>query len=285
MGYRHNSATLKHDTEEEELDVDWSNRVAIVTGGASGIGAATVREFAREGAAVAVFDINAELGKELAAALSAEGGQVTFHTVDVSDEARRREAVQAVAERHGRLDYLVNSAVSFISKGLDATPSDWQRSLSVNVQGSAGMVQACHPFMKATGGGAVVNISSISGHVAQPNRWTYNATKGAILTMTRCQALDLAPDRIRVNVVSPGWTWTPEVAKAAIGGREKWEPLWSRFSMMQRLGEAREIARPILFLCSDEASFITAAELPVDGGYLGLGSEGLGEVSTFAGTA
>jgi len=146
------------------------------------------------------------------------------------------------------------------------------------------MAQACYPHMKAVGGGAIVNISSISGHIAQADRWTYNACKGAILSLTRCQALDMAPDGIRVNSVSPGWTWTPEVEKAAVGGRERWEPLWGRFSMMRRIGEAREIARAILFLCSTDASFITGADLPVDGGYLGLGSEGLGEHSTFAGT-
>lgn len=129
-----------------------------------------------------------------------------------------------------------------------------------------------------------MNISSVSAHVAQPNRWTYNACKGAIITLTKCQALDLAPYGIRVNAVSPGWIWTPEVAKAANGDRARWEPIWGRYHMLRRLGEAREVARAILFLCSDDASFITAAELAVDGGYLGMGSEGLGETSAFAGS-
>ena len=147
------------------------------------------------------------------------------------------------------------------------------------------MVQACHPFfMRTTPGAAIVNLASISGHVAQPDRWTYNACKGAILTMTQCQALDLSVDGIRVNAVSPGWIWTPEVQKAAQGDREKWEPVWERYSMMRRLGEPREVARTILFLCSDDASFITGSELRVDGGYLGLGSEGLGDTSAFAGS-
>lgn len=264
--------------------MNWSGRVAVVTGGASGIGAATVREFAQEGVAVTILDINAPLGEALAETLCSEGWSAAFLPLDVSDAAACQAAVQSVAAKHGRLDYLVNSAVSFLSKGLDVTPEEWERSLGVNVQGSANMAQACYGPMKQAGGGAIVNISSISGHIAQPNRWTYNACKGAILSMTRCQALDLAPDRIRVNVVSPGWTWTPEVAKAAEGDRAKWEPIWGRFSMLRRLGEAREIARAILFLCSDDASFITGAELPVDGGYLGLGSEGLGDHSTFAGT-
>ena len=146
------------------------------------------------------------------------------------------------------------------------------------------MVQAAVPEMKRAGLGAIVNTASVSGYIAQPNRWTYNATKGAILTMTKCQALDLSSDNIRVNSVSPGWTWTPEVAKAAEGDREKWEPVWGRFHMLRRLADTHEVAKPILFLCSDDASFITATDLAVDGGYLGLGGEGLGEASTFAGS-
>jgi NAD(P)-dependent dehydrogenase (short-subunit alcohol dehydrogenase family) len=265
--------------------MDWSGRVAIVTGGASGIGAATAREFAREGASVVILDINVALGVEMVGSLRAEGLKASFTQLDVSEAEACREAVQAVFAEHGRLDYLVNSAVSFLGKGLDATTEEWERSLGVNIRGGANMAQSCHGPMQQTGGGAIVNISSISGHIAQPNRWTYNACKGGILAMTRCQALDMAPDGIRVNVVSPGWTWTPEVAKAAEGDRAKWEPIWGRFSILRRLGEAREIARAILFLCSDDASFITGAELPVDGGYMALGSEGLGDRSTFAGTA
>lgn len=262
----------------------FTGKVVVVTGGASGIGAATVREFASEGAAVAIFDINVPLGEAYAAELTAAGHRVSFHNVDVSDADAVAQAVAAVAAQYGSVNCLTNSAASFNAKGVDVTTADWERSLGVNVRGTANMVQACYPYMKAAGGGAVVNIASISGHIAQPNRWTYNATKGAIITMTKCQALDLAPDHIRVNVISPGWIWTPEVAKAAANDRAKWEPVWGRYSMMRRLGEASEIARSVLFLCSDDASFITAAELSVDGGYLGLGSEGLGDTSTFAGT-
>ncbi|HEY3284087.1 MAG TPA: SDR family oxidoreductase [Armatimonadota bacterium] len=265
--------------------MDRSGRVAVVTGGASGIGEATAREFALEGASVAIIDINAEAGQAAVAQLQSEGFTARFYEIDVSDHDACLRVADSVAADWGRIDYLVNCAASFLGKGLDVTTQDWERSLGVNVRGTANMAQACHPHMKRAGGGAIVNTSSISGHIAQPNRWTYNATKGAILAMTRCQALDLAPDGIRVNAVSPGWTWTPEVAKAAVGGREQWEPLWGRYSMLRRLGEAREIARAILFLCGDDASFITGTELPVDGGYLGLSAEGLGDTASFAGTA
>jgi len=264
--------------------MEWAGRVAIVTGGASGIGAATAQEFAASGAVAVIFDINQAGGEQVADQLRAHGQAAHFRRVDVSDADACRDACAAVAAQLGRIDFLVNNAVSFISKGLDVTTADWERSLGVNVRGYANMAQACFDAMRQTGG-AIVNVASVSGHVAQPNRWTYNACKGAILTMTKCQAMDLAPHGIRVNAVSPGWIWTPEVAKAAIGGREKWEPVWGRYHLLRRLGEPREVARAILFLCSDDASFITGAELPVDGGYTAMGSEGLGEASSFAGTA
>ena len=265
--------------------MDWAGRVAMVTGGASGIGAAAACEFAAGGASAVIFDINQAAGEQVVDDLRGNGHAASFWRVDVSDAAACRDAVQQVVAQLGRVDYLVNSAASFIGKGLDVTTADWERSLGVNVRGYANMVQAVHAPMRAAGGGAIVNIASISGHVAQPNRWTYNACKGAILTMTKCMALDLASDKIRANAISPGWIWTPEVAKAANNDRAKWEPVWGRYHMLRRLGEPREVARAILFLCSDDASFITGAELPVDGGYLGLGSEGLGDTSTFAGTA
>jgi NAD(P)-dependent dehydrogenase (short-subunit alcohol dehydrogenase family) len=266
------------------MSMNWAKKVAIVTGGASGIGAATVQEFAKEGVSVAIFDINQSLGQEWAKTLQGEGHDVEFFSVDVSNAEACQGGVSAVVSKWGRLDFLVNCAVSFIAKGLDATTADWERSLGVNIRGYANMVQACYTPLREGEGKAIVNIASVSAHIAQPNRWTYNASKGAVVTMSKCQALDLSADRIRVNVVSPGWIWTPEVAKAAQGDRARWEPVWGRYHMLRRLGEPKEVARAILFLCSDDASFITGTELTVDGGYLGLGSEGLGEMSTFAGS-
>ena len=264
--------------------MDWSNKVAIVTGGASGIGQATVQEFAQSGVRVAIFDVQAERSQQVRDSLVANGGIVDTYTVDVANDEAVKAAVNTVAERWGRVDFLVNNAFSFISKGLDVTAADWERCLGTNVRGYASTVQACYPYMRGKQGSAIVNLASISAHIAQPDRWTYNATKGAVIMMTKCQALDLAIDGIRVNAVSPGWIWTPEVSKAANGDREKWEPVWGKYHMLRRLGEPREVARAILFLCSDDASFITGTELAVDGGYLGLGSEGLGETSSFAGS-
>ncbi len=118
-----------------------------------------------------------------------------------------------------------------------------------------------------------MNVASISGWVAQPNRWTYNATKGAVLALTRCQALDLARDGIRVNSVSPGTIWTPELDRMAGGDRAGWEPTFAPHHMLDRVGEPGEVATAILFLCSDAASFITGEDLRVDGGYLAMGHD------------
>ncbi|HEU4702862.1 MAG TPA: SDR family oxidoreductase [Conexibacter sp.] len=257
----------------------FADKVAVVTGGASGIGAATARELAAEGARVAILDVDADGGRRVAGEL--EGAEAL--TLDVSDRDACRRALEDVAKRWRRIDCLVNGAASFVAKGLDATTEDWERSLGVNVRGYANMVQACAAHMAP--GSAIVNVASISAHVAQPDRWTYNASKGAIVALSKCQALDLSSRGIRVNVVSPGWIWTPEVDKAAGGERDRWGAVWGDFHMLRRLGEPREVARAILFLCSDDASFVTAAELMVDGGYSGMSAEGLGERSQFAGGA
>ena len=262
----------------------FQDKVAVVTGGASGIGAATAREFAAEGATTIVVDINGEAAEKHAAALNEEGLVAYAIRQDVSDQAGTREAMAKVIEEHGRIDVLVNNAVSFIAKGMDVMTEDWNHILGVNIRGYANMVQACHPGMKAAGSGAIVNLASISAYIAQPDRWTYNATKGGIVTMTKCMAMDLSADNIRVNSVSPGWIWSPEVLKAADGDRDTWDPIWGRFHMLRRCGEPEEVARAILFLCSDDASFITATDLSVDGGYLGMGAEGLGDQSNFAGS-
>ena len=182
------------------------------------------------------------------------------------------------------VDLLVNNAFSFVAKGADAERSDWERTFQVGPIAYATMAARCAGPMKAAGGGAVVNVSSISARIAQPGRWTYNSAKGAVANLTRCMALDLAPSGIRVNSVSPGWIWTREVAKAAQGDRDKWEPLWGDFHILRRLGEPVEVAAAILFLLSEDSAFITGADLPVDGGYQALGSEGLGTASQFAGS-
>lgn len=261
----------------------FQGKVALVTGGTSGIGQAIALELLREGATVAVTGLPAD-ADEGRRAFAAAGFVPLLLAGDLADEAFCRQLVAAVLAQHGRLDCLVNNAFSFLAKGLDATRADFERSFNVGPFAFALLTQLAAEPMKRHGGGAIVNVSSISAWVAQPNRWTYNTAKGAVTQLTRCAALDLAPHRIRVNSVSPGWIWTREVDKAAGGDRDKYDPVWGQFHMLARMGHPVEIAGPVLFLLSDDASFITGTDLPVDGGYNGLGPEGLGQHTRIAGT-
>lgn len=261
----------------------FKGKVALVTGGTNGIGHAIALELLREGAEVAVSCLPNDEA-EGRAAFTAAGFSPLIVAGDMSQEDFCRKLVAQVAAKYGRLDYLVNNAFSFIAKGLDATRKDFLYSLEVGPLGFALMIQLVSEHMKKVGGGAVVNVSSISSWVAQPNRWTYNMSKGAVSQLTRCAGLDLAPHKIRVNSVSPGWTWTREVLKAAGGDMDKYDPIWGQFHMLGRMCYPVEIAAPALFLLSDDASFITGTDLPVDGGYNGLGPEGLGQNTKIAGS-
>ena len=260
----------------------FEGKTAIVTGGSSGIGCACVERLCQEGCRV-VFSGISDIGETTQKEMKGAGYDVLFLRGDMAEEAFCKEIVSAAMERYGQLNCLVNNAFSFTAKGLDATRADWHRVMNVGPIGYATMAQLAAPHLKKRKGASIVNMSSISAYIAQPNRWTYNAAKGAVVQLTRCMAMDLAPD-IRVNTVSPGWIWTREVDKAADYDREKWGPVWGKFHLLRRLGEVEEVAAAAAFLLSDDASFITGADLFVDGGYLAMGSEGLGEASSFAGS-
>ena len=257
-------------------------RAGIVTGGSSGIGRACVERLCSEGCSITFSGIS-DKGEETAKEFTDKGYSVQFLRGDMASEELCKELVSSAAEQWGRIDYLVNNAFSFVAKGLDAKRDDWNRTFNVGPIGYATMATLCAPYLRESGSGSIVNMSSISAHIAQPNRWTYNAAKGAVAQLTRCMAMDLAPE-VRVNTVSPGWIWTREVDKAADFDREKWGPVWGKFHLLRRLGEVEEVAAATAFLLSDEASFITGNDLFVDGGYLAMGSEGLGESSSFAGS-
>ena len=264
----------------------FKNKVAIVTGGASGIGRAIAEELCREGCAVCITGIS-EAGKATAQELSDAGHQILFLQGDMEDESFCKSIAPACVGQFGKLNYLVNNAFSFIAKGLDATVKEWERMMRVGPIAYSLLAASVLEPMKAQGGGAIVNMSSISAFIAQPNRWTYNAAKGAVLNLTRCMAFDMAKYGIRVNSVSPAWIWTREVYKAAAldgGGREKWDPIWGEYHMLGRCGEPIECAGPVLFLLSDDASFITSTDLAIDGGYMGMGPEGLGKTTVLAGS-
>ena len=256
----------------------FEDKVAIVTGGSAGIGEAVTEEFLKEGAAVLYTGIS-KRGLGPLKKWTEAGYKVKFLQGDMGDSDFCKKVVAETLTTFGKVNYLVNNAANFTAKGLKATREDWERILAVNIIGYATMVQTVADPMKKSSGGAIVNLSSISGYIAQPGRWTYNTTKAGILEMTRCQAMDLVESGIRVNSVSPGWIWTPIALEEAGGDKEKWDPIWGKFHLMRRCGEAVEVARAILFLCSEDASFITGTDLAVDGGYMAMGSEGLGETS------
>jgi NAD(P)-dependent dehydrogenase (short-subunit alcohol dehydrogenase family) len=251
----------------------FDGKVAIVTGGGSGIGRATCLRFGEEGASVVVAEIDEGRGRAVADEIQKSGRKAIFLRTDVGDEASVQAAVSRAAAEFGRIDILVNSAAAFVLKGIDATVEDWRKVLEVNVMGSALMAKHVVPHLRKAGGGAIVNLGSISSFIAQPQFVTYNTTKTAILGLTRCLALDLAPDNIRVNAVCPGCVWTPIVMElTAKDGMDRKaadaSPQWGGAHMIKRIADPREIANAILFLASSDASFVTAESLMVDGGYI-----------------
>jgi len=250
-----------------------NDRAAIITGGAAGIGQATAELFAEEGASVAIFDIDQAAGRQTADRITEKGGRAIFIRTDVSDEASISKGVDETTRRFGRLDILVNNAAAFVLKGLEATTGDWRKVLDVNVVGTALCSRYAAREMKKAGKGSIVNLGSISSFIAQPEFVTYSSTKAAILQMTRNMALDLGPHGIRVNCVCPGTILT----RASRDHMEQAGLTLEEFvaeegpkHILGRIGQPREVAYAILFLASDEASFITGAHLMVDGGYTAI---------------
>jgi NAD(P)-dependent dehydrogenase (short-subunit alcohol dehydrogenase family) len=245
-------------------------KVALVTGAAHGIGEATAELFADEGARVVVLDVD-PTGEAVAQRIRARGGTALFVTADISVEPDVQRATALAEETFERIDVLVNNAAVFVLKGLEASPADWHRALDVNVVGTALCTRYAAAVMRRGGGGSIVNLASVSGFVGQAGFLTYSATKAALINMTRGMAVELAPDNIRVNCVCPA------VIRTGAGDRHQSQTGRSEaeflaelapLHLLGRVGTPREVANAILFLASDEASFITATPLLVDGGYL-----------------
>jgi NAD(P)-dependent dehydrogenase (short-subunit alcohol dehydrogenase family) len=245
-------------------------KVAVVTGSGAGIGQGTAELFAEEGAKVVVVDIDADSGAKTAAKIRERGGSSHFVHADISEEDDARRIAEEAVKTFGRIDILVNNAATFVLKGFDATVDDWRRSLGVNVVGTAMVTKYAVEKMKRTGGGAIVNLASISSFVAQPNFFTYSATKAAILQLTRNMAMDLGPHKIRVNCVCPGTILTAASQRHMDNTGTTFEQFNAEEgakTFMGRIGNVREVAYAVLFLASEEASYITGASLVVDGGY------------------
>ena len=245
-------------------------KTAVVTGGATLIGAAVVRAFCAAGTHVAVADIDEDGGGRLADEL---GDAVLFSPTDIRDDAQLEALAAATAAHFGGIDFLVNLACSYVDDGFASSRADWLESLNVNVASAAMAAKTVHPHLLARGGGAIVNFTSISSKVAQTGRWLYPVSKAAIVQLTRNMAMDLAADNIRVNSVSPGWTWSKVMVELSGGDRAKTDRVAAPFHLLGRAGDPEEVANVVLFLCSDDASFVTGADYAVDGGYSAMGPE------------
>lgn len=250
-----------------------SGKVAVVTGGAQGIGRATVDRLVAEGVRVVIADISDEHGKATEHELNAEAERVHYVNTDVSDEDAVIAMATAAAEKFGGIDLLVNCAATFIMRGVEATPAEWRKIMDVNIMGQALCVKHVLPHMVAAGRGSIVNIASISGHIAQPEYLTYNTTKAAVVNMTRCLALDLSKHNIRVNAVNPATVWNKNnerYHRESLGltrAQAEADPEFRSMHLLGRTADPSEIASAIAFLLSDEASYITGENLMVDAGY------------------
>lgn len=240
-------------------------KVAIVPGGVTKIGQAVVAAFAEAGVKVMVADI-----AEAPAGLTSDS--VGYQRCDLRSDADIAALVKATKARFGRVDFLVNVACSYLDKGAETSRAEWLEALDINIVGSVMLMEAALEELKATKG-AIVNFGSISSRVAQTGRWVYPVSKAAILQLTRNQAMDLAPHGIRVNAVSPGWTWSNIMDQLTGGNRAKTDAVAAPFHLLGRVGNPEEVAASVLFLCSDEASFITGTDICVDGGYTAMGPE------------
>jgi NAD(P)-dependent dehydrogenase (short-subunit alcohol dehydrogenase family) len=243
---------------------DFSGKVAFVTGGASGIGAACSKQFAANGASVVIADMNETSGRALAAAL---GAGVLFIKLDVSDADAVQAAVERTEQHFGKLDYAVNCAGITTESNLlaDYSLQDWHHNINVNLNGVYYSLRSQIPAMLRHGGGAIVNLSSIMGLVSSPTTPAYVAAKHAVAGITKNAAQAYAGSGVRVNAICPGYIRTPMLLNSA---SEEMMEKGAAMHPIGRLGEADEIAAVALFLCSDSASFVTGGIYPVDGGYL-----------------
>lgn len=247
-----------------------NDRSVIVTGGATLIGAAVAEAFVEAGAAVTVIDIDAEAGAALADRLGAKAQSIA---ADITDDEQLTAAINSAETRFGGVDYLINLACSYLDEGQASSRADWLTALDINVVSAVMAANIARPLMVKRGGGAIVNFSSISSQIAQTGRWLYPVSKAAIRHLTRSMAMDFAEDGIRVNSVSPGWTWSRVINEVSGGNRAKADQVAADFHMLGRLGDPQEVAAVVLFLCSPQASFVTAADYAVDGGYSAIGPE------------
>lgn len=247
-------------------------KVAIVTGGATLLAARVVEALHDAGARVMSADLNEADGRAAADGL---GDDVEFFPVDITDDAQLDALVQRCLDSFGRIDILVNAAATYLDHGLTTSRADWLTALDVNLVSGVLLTSKVAPHMASVGGGSVINFASTSGKRATLRTFVYSATKAAILGITRNEAVTLAEQGIRVNSVSPAWTWSNPVKAMSGDDRARADEFAGQFHLPGRIADPEEVARAVVFLASDWASFITGEDIAVDGGYTAMGPTGL----------
>jgi len=246
-------------------------KVAIVTGGALGIGKASCVLLAKEGARVAVTDVLYKEGQEFTKQLQSKGGLAEFWHLDVSDEKEIEKVFAEINKKFRKIDVLVNNAgIAGVSKPThEISEEEWDNVMAVNVKGVFFCTKHVIPYMKKAGGGSIINLSSIYGIVSAPDVPPYHASKGAVRIMTKTDAFLYAKDKIRVNSVHPGFIWTPMVESylKSQGDVEEGRKYLDSLHPIGHVGEPDDVAYGIVYLASDESKFITGSELVIDGGY------------------
>ncbi len=244
-------------------------KVAVITGGASGIGRATAELFAAEGANVVIADTDDTQGRAAAAGLAARDVEAEFVHADVRSRSDVERLMARARQRFGRIDILINNAgVNILGDVMEVTDEQYDLMMDTNVRGTFLCTKFAIPVMRAAGGGAIVNVASVAALVGARRNVVYDATKGAILNMTRALAVDHARDRIRINCVCPGLVDTP-MTQRWLAGQEHPEEI-RRYGLLERPARPEEIAQAILFLASDMSSYMTGGYLAVDGGFLAV---------------
>ena len=242
-------------------------KVALITGGAKGQGREEAKLFAKEGAKIVLGDILDNLGQEVAKDIQDTGGEATYVHLDVTNETDWKSSIKIILQKYGRLDILVNNAGILIRKGIeDTTTEDWSRIMDINAKGAFLGIKSAIPVMRKSGGGSIINISSTAGLVASPSgSASYTASKGAVRLLTKSTAIQYAHENIRCNSVHPGPIDT-DMIQDSITDPTKLTERMDRLPM-GRFGTAEEVAFGVLYLASDESSFVTGSELVIDGGH------------------